>query len=65
MKVWLIINGINNKSVDFYKIEHCSFMREGNGSILGIFELEKLLEIDIFVFLCDNSAHKKAGKQRI
>ena len=40
-------------------------MKEVGGSILGTFELKKLLKIEIFVFLCDNSAHKKAGKQNI
>ena len=37
-------------------------MREGEGSILGTFELKKLIKIDMFVSLCDNSAHKRAGK---
>ena len=40
-------------------------MREGEGSILGTFELKKSLKIDIFLSLCDNSAHKRAGKQKI
>ena len=40
-------------------------MREGQGSILGKFELKKSLKIDIFVSLSDNSAHKRAGKQKI
>ena len=40
-------------------------MKEGEGSTLGAFELKKLLKIDIFVSLCDNSAHKRAGKQKI
>ena len=32
IKFWLIVNGlINNKSVDFYKIEHCPYMREREG----------------------------------
>ena len=56
---------INKKSVDFYQIEPCPYMREGEGSILGTFELKTLLKIDIFVSLCDNSAHKRAGKQKI
>ena len=56
---------INNKSVDFYKIEHCPYMREEDGSILGTSELKKMLKIDIFVSICDNSAHKRAGKQEI
>ena len=34
-------------------------MREGEGSTLGTSELKKLLKIDIFVSLCDNSAHMK------
>ena len=55
---------INNKSVDFHKIEHCPYMSEGEGSILGLFELNKLLKTNIFVSLCDNSAHKRAGKQK-
>ena len=55
---------INNKSVD-YIIKDCSWMREGEGSILGTSELKKLLKIDISVSLCDNAAHKRAGKQRI
>ena len=40
-------------------------MREGEKSILGTFELKKSLKIDIFISLCDNSAHKIAGKQNI
>ena len=32
MKFWLIVNGLINKSVDFYEIEHCPYMREGEGS---------------------------------
>ena len=40
-------------------------MREVEGYILGTLELKKLLRIDIFVSLCDNSAHKRAGKQKI
>ena len=56
---------INNKSVDFYKMEHCPYMREGKGSILGTSELTKLLKINIFVSLCDNSSHKRTGKQKI
>ena len=55
---------INNKSVDFYNTEQCTYMREGEGSILGTSKLTKLLKIDIFVSLCDNSAHKRAGKQK-
>ena len=39
--------------------------REGEESILGTFEFKKSLEIDIFVSLCGNSAHKRAGKQKI
>ena len=39
---------INDKSVDFYKIEHCPYMREGEGSILETSELKKSLKIDIF-----------------
>ena len=56
---------INKRSVDLYKIEHCPYIREGDGSISGTSELKKLLKIDIFVSLCDNSAHKRAGKQKI
>ena len=56
---------INNKSADFNKIEHRPYMRKGEGSILGTSELTKLLKIDIFVSLCDNSAHKRAGMQKI
>ena len=37
-------------------------MREGDGSILGTIGLKKLLEIDIFISLCDNSAQKRSGK---
>ena len=33
---------INSKSVDFYEIEHCSFMMEGEGSTLLTFELKKI-----------------------
>ena len=51
---------INNKSVDFYKIDCCPYMREGEGSILGAFELTKSQKIDIFVSLCDNAAHKRS-----
>ena len=40
-------------------------MREGEGSILGTFALSKLLKIDIFVSFCNNSAHKRAGKQKL
>ena len=56
---------INRKSVDFYKIEYCRYMREGEGSILGTSELTKLLTIDIFVSFCDNSAHKRTNKQKM
>ena len=51
--------------VDFYKIEHCPYMREGERSISGTFKFKKLLKMDIFISLCDNSTHKKAGKQKI
>ena len=37
-------------------------MGEGEGSILGTFELKKLVKIDISVSLYDNSAHKRTGK---
>ena len=40
-------------------------MREGEESILGTSKLKKLLRTDIFVSLCDNSAHKRAGKHKI
>ena len=40
-------------------------MREGEGSILGTSELKKLLKTHIFVPLCNNSAHKRAGNQKI
>ena len=40
-------------------------MREGEGSILGTSELKKLLKIDIFVSLCDNSAHKRAFQENL
>ena len=56
---------INKKYVDFYKIEHCPCVREEEGSILGTFELKKSPKIDIFICLCDNSAHNRAGKQKI
>ena len=59
MKFWLIVNGFINKSVDFNKVEHCPYLRQGEGSILGTSELTKLLKINIFVSLCNNSAHKK------
>ena len=39
-------------------------MREGEGSISGTSELTKSLKVDVFVSLCDNSAHKRAGKDR-
>ena len=32
----------NNKSLDFHKIEHYSYMRDGERSILGTFELNKM-----------------------
>ena len=56
---------INKKYVDFYKIEYCPYIREGEGRILGTFELKKSLKIDIFVSLCDYSANKRAGKRKI
>ena len=62
---------INNKSEDFNKMRKGEReggkegRREGEGSILGISELTKLLIIDTFISLCDNSAHKRAGKQKI
>ena len=56
---------INNKSADFYKIEHCLYLSQGEKSILGTSELKKLLKFYIFVSLCDNSGHKRAGKQKI
>ena len=65
MKFWPIVNGLIKNSADFYKIEHRPYMREGEGSILGTFELTKLLKIDTFVSLCDNSTHKRAGKHKI
>ena len=34
-------------------------------SILGTSELKKMLKINIFVSLCDNSVHKGAGKHKI
>ena len=40
-------------------------MREGEGSILRPFDFKKSPKIDIFVSLCDNSVHKRAGKQKI
>ena len=42
-------------------------MREGEESISGTFELKKSLKIsfDIFVSFSDNSAHKRAGKQKL
>ena len=40
-------------------------MREGYGSILGTFGLKKILKIDIFISLCDNSAQNRAGKPKI
>ena len=58
MKFWLSVNGLTT-------IEHCPFVREGGRSILGTFELRKLLKIDIFISLCDNSAHKRADKQEM
>ena len=48
-----------NNSVDFYEIEHCLYTREGDGSILKTSELKKLLKIDIFVSLCNNSHIKE------
>ena len=65
MKMLANCQWINNKSVDFNKIEHCPYMMEGEGSILATSELTKLLKIDMFVSLCNNSAHKRAGKQKI
>ena len=40
-------------------------MREGEGSILGTFRLKKLLKIDIFISLCDNSVHNRAMNLKI
>ena len=54
---------INNKYVDFHKTEHCLYMWEGEGSILGTFELKKSLKINIFVSLCNNSGQKD-GEQK-
>ena len=48
--------------MDFNKIEHRLYMREGEGSIIGTFRLKKMLKIDIFISLCDNSSHNKAIK---
>ena len=31
---------INNKFVDFYKVERCPYLRKGEGSISGTFELK-------------------------
>ena len=64
IKFWGDCQLINRKSADCYKIEQCPYMREGEGSILGTHELQKLLKIDIFVSFCDDSAHKRAGKQK-
>ena len=44
MEFWLIVNGLITKSVDFNKLEHCPYMWEGEGSILGTSELKKLLK---------------------
>ena len=49
---------INSKFVDFYKIKHCPVMREGEGSILGTFELKKLLKLT-FSFLFVITQHIK------
>ena len=42
-------------------------MRKREDSISGTFELKKSLKIssDIFVSLSGNSAHKRAGKQKL
>ena len=40
-------------------------MREGEGSISGTLELKESQKIYIFVSLCDNSARKRAGEQKI
>ena len=44
MKLCLIVN---NRSVDFYKIEHCPYIKKGEGSILGTCELKQSLKIYI------------------
>ena len=31
---------VNKKCIDFYKMEHCPYVREGNRSILGTFEMK-------------------------
>ena len=58
---------INTKSIGASKLEHCPNLREGEGSITGTFGLKKSLKslkIDIFVSVCDNSGHKRDGKQK-
>ena len=39
-------------------------MRDGEGYILGTFELKKSLKIDIIISLCDYSAHKKVVSRK-
>ena len=49
----LIVNGLTTDQCRFHKIENCSYMREGEGSILGTFRFKKMLKIDIFISFCD------------
>ena len=56
---------INNRCADFNKIKNCSYMREGERSILRTFTLEKLLKMDMFISLCYNPAHNGATKLKI
>ena len=56
---------INEEYADFNKIENCSYVREGERSILGLYGLEKILKIHIVISLCDNPAHNRADKMTI
>ena len=56
---------INNKYVDLYKLDHCPYMRDGEGSTLGTSELKKIAKNRHFRVLCDDASCKMAGKQKI
>ena len=51
---------INNKSVDFYKTEHCPYMRDGEGSILETFELKSTFS---FLFLITQHIKELASRK--
>ena len=49
---------MNNKSVDFNKIQHCPYMSEGEGFMLGTSEMTKLPK-STFSFLFAVTQHIK------